>query len=327
MANIFVYIATEEALPSPASLTALAHGRRLATRLGATLHALIPTTSSDHTAHDDVITTLAAHGADHVLWVTHDQLTSPALYATHGIAVLAANHRFPAQVIIVAADAAGLAIASPLAAQLGATYAPFSTLRLDDESVVIEHHTFRQRHIYSQTIAEAPRPLVLLLADTLPPDDPPGSGNPITETTLDLGGDLLADAGFRLVGSTRSTDQPSVTLGGGSALRTPEAFAKLGQLAETFGADLVVTASACEQGLAPESLRAGLGGRSIETDLYLAFGVSGSARHLAALSSHTTVVAVHDEAQAPIFQVARFGLLACAAKTVEALLARAKDTQ
>ena len=110
----------------------------------------------------------------------------------------------------------------------------------------------------------------------------------------------------------------------GRGIKTQENIAVAQQLADAFGAELAASRPICDNGWLPMERQIGSSGQTVAPKLYVAVGISGAIQHLVGMKGSRTIVAINKDADAPIFEVADYGIAGDLFDVAPALIAELK---
>ena len=255
-----------------------------------------------------------------------------------GVAAEAAKLEGVSKVLTVARAENAHALAAVVAPQVAATaknsythvLAPSTTFGKDvlpraaallgvaqvsDISAVENAHTFKRPIYAGNAIVTVEAPSDQLVVGTVRTASYAAAGSggnaPVEALALDVA--LPAHTRFVELSSGKS-DRPdlqsaSKVVSGGRALGSADAFKIIYALADKLGAAVGASRAAVDAGYVPSDLQVGQTGKIIAPELYIAIGISGAIQHLTGIKDAGTIVAINKDAEAPIFEIADYGLV------------------
>jgi electron transfer flavoprotein alpha subunit len=230
-------------------------------------------------------------------------------------------------VVVATASSYGKDLMPRVAAKLGAGYAGDITEVVADGSAVKYKRPMFAGNAFGFAKVETPVHIVTVRQSAFAPAEASGGASPTESVSITAPGAAASRVEFLGVEAVKNTrpdlGEARVVVSGGRALK--EKFQEvLAPLADTLGAAVGASRAACDAGYAAPDLQVGQTGRIVAPQLYIAVGISGAIQHLAGMKSSKVIVAINKDAEAPIFQVADYGLVADLFTAVPELVSQIK---
>ncbi|MCX7983620.1 MAG: electron transfer flavoprotein subunit alpha/FixB family protein [Bacteroidetes bacterium] len=274
---------------------------------------------------DGIASELGEYGAHRVLVVQDPKLAlySPIAYARIIVEMAAREN---ATVVLLSATALGKDCAPRVAVKLNAG------LAADCIAVDIQDGDIRAtRPMYGGKVLADVKITTPVKVLTIRPNVFAVQSIDGTRPQCDVVSVSLQDADFTArttavtIGSGKlDVAEADIVITGGRGLKGPENFKMLEDLAEVLGGAVGASRAAVDAGWRPHGDQVGQTGKTVSPTLYIAVGVSGSIQHVAGMSSSKYIVAINKDKDAPIFQIADYGIVGDAFEIVPALTQEVK---
>ena len=187
--------------------------------------------------------------------------------------------------------------------------------QISDISAVVSDDTF-ERPIYAGNCiatVQSTDSVKVITVRTTGFDACEASGGSADITTID--NDTNAGVSSFVKEEIAESDRPELTaadvvISGGRGMQNGDNFSLLNGIADKLGAAIGASRAAVDSGFVPNDMQVGQTGKIVAPDLYIAVGISGAIQHLAGMKDSKVIVAINKDEEAPIFQVADYGLVA-----------------
>lgn len=137
-----------------------------------------------------------------------------------------------------------------------------------------------------------------------------GSGASVEEMAVEVKQvRMKPEPAFQEVKSAVDLSRAEIIVAVGRGIRSQENLAAVEELAKSLGAELAASRPICDAGWLPIDRQIGSSGQTVAPKLYIALGISGAIQHLVGMKNSTTIVAVNKDPEAPIFDIADYGIV------------------
>jgi electron transfer flavoprotein alpha subunit len=270
---------------------------------------------------------LGTCGASRVLVAEDSRLRYYSTTAYARIAAEAAT-REQASVILFPASQMGKDIAPRVGAKLSAGVASDCTaLRVENGEIIATRPVYAGKALIDVRVT-SPTKIFSLRPNVFNASTSNGASPAVEKIQIQL---TDADFTARVTGVKVAEGRPDVTeasvvVSGGRGVKGPENFHLIEKLADVLGGAVGASRAVVDAGWRPHDEQVGQTGKTVSPTLYVACGISGAIQHLAGMSSSKYIVAINKDKDAPIFQIADYGIVGDLFEVVPALTEELQKT-
>lgn len=321
--DVFVWIEQFRGEAASPSWEAIGTARRLGEALGGQVCACLFGHGVEDLAQEAI-----ANGADKVFLADDPTLADFRLEPYAALLAHLAREHQPA-VILIGATFRGRDLGPAVAADLETgCVADCTGLEFDDGRLVAARPIYAGKLLSTCTVPEKRPAIFTTRARAFPKPDPDSSRSGVVvrvEPVLKEEEITCKVTGFRETEGGVSLADAAIIVSGGRGVGGPEGFEPIRELAQVLNAAVGASRAAVDAGWIPYEHQVGQTGKTVSPDLYIACGISGAIQHQAGMRTSKVIVAINKDPEAPIFQLAHYGVVGDLFKVVPALTAALKE--
>ena len=300
MSSVLIVVEYTDGKPKKATLNALTFARRAADKLNAELHLLVIGNGVRSIAE-----ALQPHGAD-AIHLVEDPTYQNYTAESWGHVTAEVAKTCGAVIVGMNSGTTGRDLMPRVAAKLDAGMVT-DLIDFDGSAFVREMWAGNVRAFVEIT---TPIKVATIQGTAFPMMEPSGGESPIHFAQIPAPKTKTRFIEMRLSRSDRpDPTEASVVVSGGRGMKAQENFHLIESLADLFRGAVGASRAAVDSGWISNDLQVGQTGKTVAPDLYIAVGISGAIQHLAGMKNSKVIVAVNKDEEAPIFQVADYGLV------------------
>lgn len=269
---------------------------------------------------ESIAADLGGFGAERVIVVDDPKLN---YYSTTAYAKVTAEiaKKENANIIFFPASQMGKDLAPRIAVKLDAGIATDCTaLKVEGGEIIATRPIFAGKALSDVKIVSNIK-IFTLRPNVFTAGSTDGYKATVEKTTVELtDNDFISKAISTKVAVGRpDVTEANIVVSGGRGMKGPENFKIIEELADTLGAAVGTSRAVVDAGWRPHDEQVGQTGKTVSPNLYIACGISGAIQHLAGMSSSKFIVAINKDKDAPILQVADYGIVGDALEIIPAL--------
>ncbi len=327
--GVWVFVEHTEGDPAVVSWELLGAGAELAKKLGVELCSVVLGDKVEKLCQDSI-----AYGASKVYVVD-----SPVFhyYRTEAYykAICYLVDKYKPEIMLIGATGLGRDLAGAVATKLmtGLT-ADCTGLAIDDKGFLLQTRPAFGGNIMATILTERTRPQMSTVRPhvmTMPSYDKSRKGEIIREA-VPIKEEEIAVKVLEVVEDAKGAEcidleGADVIVSGGRGMKAKENFAMLQQLADELGGVVGCSRAVVEAKWMPVERQVGQTGKTVRPKVYIACGISGAIQHLVGMQSSDVIIAINQDKQAPIFEVATYGIVGDVFQVVPAIIKRIKESR
>ena len=326
MANgVLIYAEQRDGELNNGTWEAVAAGQRLAADLGVEARAILLGSNIG-----GITELVAARKLAEVITVEHEKL---ATYTPDGFAAALAGaiEQLEPGWVVLSHTYHVRDFAPRVAARLGGVLVGDCIAhRVENGEVTFVRQIFQSK-ISADVVCSGPKPwMVSFQAGAFRADAAiTGDGAPVRRLEVGLDGVELRwapEERFREAKAAVDLGSAPRIVSVGRGIKSEENLGLVRELAEALGAELAASRPICDNGWLPMDRQIGSSGQTVAPGLYLAVGISGAIQHVVGMKNSGTIVAINKDREAPIFDLADFGIVGDLFEVVPAIIKRVKET-
>ncbi len=268
---------------------------------------------------------LGAYGIKKVITADDPRLEKYSTTAYSKILAEAAKQR-GADIIILSATAMGKDISARVSAKMEAGMASDCTdIRTENGNIIATRPVYAGK-AYIDLKVNSPVKIFTLRPNVFKPVKADGVSAEAEKFEVNLDdSDFKAQVKEIIVSSEKlDVTEANIVVSGGRGLKGPENFYLVEDLAKVLGGAAGASRAIVDAGWRPHDDQVGQTGKTVSPSLYIAVGISGAIQHLAGMSSSKCIVAINKDKDAPIFQIADYGIVGDAIEIMPVLIEECK---
>jgi electron transfer flavoprotein alpha subunit len=325
--DVWVFVEQTEGEPATVSWELLGVGARLAQALGVKLCSVVIGSKAEALCNESF-----AYGAS-TAYLVDDPIFLNYRTEAYRDAVSHLANKYKPQILLMGATGLGRDLAGAVATQLATGLTADCTgLDIDDRGFLLQTRPAFGGNIMATIVTEGHRPQMATVRPhvmPMPERDASRKGKIIRES-LKVGESDLAVKVLEIIHDTKGKDTVDVTaaeiiVSGGAGMQSQENFAILQELADELGGVVGASRRAVDACWMPPECQIGQTGKTVGPKIYIACGISGAIQHLVGMQSSDVIIAINNDKQAPIFEVATYGIVGDVFKIVPAITQRIRE--